>query len=444
MSRRSSQLQSGALAGLLLSFAAFAACQEEPTHTHIVLDVHVAKAIEDRVTSVVVHAEKRSSATTDDVRDAKASFKAGDAPRFVLQPAANQAQLQVRIVALQNREEIASAVLRSRYSAGRGLFLAVELGCEDAYDLGEQSASEEPAKPIDSCKYKKTPRAGAAGGPAAGSGGKPAMPKAGSSGEAPSGVTGEAGAAGSDANRGTGGAGSGAAGANVGGAGAGGGNPSAGAGGSADGSTVSNTGGQSGAGTSGAGAGGAAGGGGASGEPGTGCLTWQAVATISDAIETLSPPAFVAGTEHRDNPTENIPNFVCRATPAGTATQLVGKASKWGCYLPGPGATAYTVMDDLEILISSNTSPCLTWKTLSPTTAPTSPLIFGTGASAARVCRVSHAGVAEDRNTSGERVGQVRLESGQYVCRYEYYYYVENMTHVNEAGELTQVLDLAQ
>jgi hypothetical protein len=457
MSHRSSQLRAASLAGLLLSFAlcaVLAACQEAPTNTHIVLDVHVAKAIEDRVTSVVVHAEKRSGGTTDDVRNVKASFKAGDTPRFVLQPAANQAQLQVRVVALQNREEIASAVLRSRYSAGRGLFLDVELGCEGPYDLGEQLASEEPSKPIDSCKYPKTARAGAAGG--AGSGGKPAMAQAGSSGEAPSGLTGEAGAAGSDANRGTGGAGTGAAGANEGGAGAagaagaaGGGNISAGAGGTAGGSTVSNTAGQGGAGTGGAGAGGAgaggaAGGGGASGAPGTGCLTWQPVATISDAIETLSPPAFVAGTEHRDTPTENIPNFICRATPAGTATQLVGKASKWGCYLPGPGMTAYTVMDNLEILISSNTSPCLTWKTLSPTTAPTSPLIIGTGAGAARICRVSHAGVAEGRNTSGERVGQVRLESGQYVCRYEYYFYIENMTHVNEAGELTQVLDLAQ
>jgi hypothetical protein len=431
------------------------ACQEAPTQTHILLEVHVASAIAKQVTRIVVHGEKRSGATTDDVTQASANYKAGDTPRFVLQPAADSGRLQLRVVALHDREEIASALLKSWYSEGRGLYLDIELGCTGPYDLGEQQAAESPAKAIDSCDFAmaKNPRAGSGGaggksgsggGPAAGSGGKPAQTSAGTGGVPGSGAGGDGGAsdtpgtppasgtgataAGGSGAGGTGGAGSGGMAGQglVGGAGAagGGGAGSGGVGGAA-------------------GAAGAAGGGGASGAPGSGCLSWQTVVTISDAIETLSPAAFIAGTEHRDNPIEEIKQFICRATPTGTTEKLVGKASKWGCYLPGPGTTAYTVMDNVEILISSNTAPCLTWKPLSPTQAPASPLIFGDGSGAARVCRVSHSGVAEDRNTSGERIGQVRLESAHYVCRYEFYYYVENMTHVNLAGETTQVLDLA-
>jgi hypothetical protein len=449
MIRRRRKLHSSSMLACVAGWAVLAAaCQKAPTQTHIVLDVHVASAIAKQVTSVVVHGQKRSGATTDDVTKASADYEPGETPRFVLQPAAAQERLQLRIVALHDREEVASATLRSWYSAGRGLYLGVELGCSGAYDLEDQEASESPTKPINSCNFKlaKTPNAGSGGAggksgsggePAAGSGGKPANPSAGTGGTSSAGASG---ASEPEPTNRTGAAGGSGTAAGTGGAGQG---PVSGTG-AAGGGGASGAAGSGGAGSGGGGAGGAAGGGGSAGAtPAPGCLTWRTVATISDAIETLIPEAFIAGTEHRDNPTEEIKQFICRASPAGMTEKLVGKASKWGCYLPGPLATAYTVMENLEILISSNTAPCLAWKPLSPTQPPTSPLIFGDGSGAARVCRVSHAGIAEGRNTSGERIGQVRLESGQYVCRYEFYYYVENMTHVNLAGEATEVLALA-
>jgi hypothetical protein len=438
-----------------------AACQDAPTQTHIVLQVHVARAIAAQVTSIVVHGQKQSGATTVDVSEASADYDAGETPRFVLQPATGRDELHVRIVALHDREEVASATLTSWYSAGRGLYLDIELGCSDAYDLGGQQASGSPGKPIDSCDFTmlKTPRAGSGGaGGKSGSGGAPAAGSGGAgSGGAGAGGGGGAGggagasgdgASGTESTSRTGAAGGSGTAAGAGGAGQG---PVSGAGAAGGGGSSGSAAGSGGAGSGGAGAGGAgvggvggaAGGGGTGGGPGTGCLTWRTIATISDAIETLSPEAFIAGIEHRDTPTEDIKQFICRASPAGLTEKLVGKASKWGCYLPGPGTTAYTVMENVEILISSNTAPCLTWKPLSPAQPPTSPLIFGDGSGATHVCRVSHAGVAEGRDTSGERIGQVRLESAQYVCRYEFYYYVENMTHVNLAGETTQVLDLA-
>src|SRR4051794_40212660 len=108
MRRRGSQHRCVWIAGWLLLLAA---CQEGATPTHIVLDVHVAKLIEARVTSVVVHSDKRSGAESEDDPEAKATFKAGQTPRFILQPATHQAQLQLRVVALHDREEIASALL---------------------------------------------------------------------------------------------------------------------------------------------------------------------------------------------------------------------------------------------------------------------------------------------------------------------------------------------
>jgi hypothetical protein len=436
----------------LLAFLLLAgfACQDEPTQTHIVLEVHVAKAIEAEVTSIVVHGEKPSSSGPTDVSKATADFEPGDTPRFVLQPATGQAQLQVRVVAMHERDELASALVKSRYAAGRGLHLDVELGCTGPYDLGEQEAAATPSKKLVSCDYEKLPsggsggKAGSGGGPAAGTSGKivGAVTAAGGGGSS---GTGEAGLGADEGGAGAAGLGSSGTAAGSGGAGSGG----AGAGGAGAGGAGAGGAGAGGAGAGGAGAGGAgAGGAGAGGRSGAGaggdpfdCVTWTHVTTISDAIESLNPPAYIAGHELRDNPTEEIPQFICQATPPGLSTKLVGKASRWGCYIPGPGTTAYTVTEDVEIMVSSNTSPCLRWNPLSPTIAPASRLMFGDDGS--RVCRVSHSGNAEGRSTSGERVGQVRLESNQYVCRFEFYYYLDNMTHVNLAGEATQVLDLA-
>jgi hypothetical protein len=325
------------------------------------------------------------------------------------------------------------------------LFLNVELGCSGAANLGDQVASDAPAKSINSCDHapkQNPPRAGSgAGGGSgaeAGSGGRGTISNPptteGASGTAAagsggpdgedSGDGGEGGEAGNgDAGSGSGGAGSGGAG----GGGAGSGGSSRGGRGGAGGSGGAGSGGRGGAGSSGSGA----------------CYEWTTVATISDAIETMTPEAFVAGVEHRDtSPAEDVEQFICRAKPEGMSIKVVGKASRWGCYMPGPGTTNYTVTSDVDILISRNTQPCLAWSALSSTQEPSSALVFGDDPQAHRVCRVFHDEAAEGHSTSGARVGQVRQEDGRWVCRYEFYYYIDNQTRVNQSGETVEVLQL--
>jgi hypothetical protein len=405
-------------------------CRDAPEQTHIVLDVHVAKALAEDVTRIVVHGEKPSGAQTRDVTEASAAFKAGDAPRFVLQPAEDQTRLQVRIVALNGRDEVASAVLKSRYEPGRGLFLNVELGCGGAANLGDQVASDAPPKSINSCDHapkQNPPRSGSGGGGSsgveAGSGGRgtisnPTTIEGGSgSAAAGSGGGGEDSGDSGESGAGSGGAGSGGAGSSGAGSGGRGGAGSGGAG----------NGGRGGAGNSGSGA----------------CYEWKPVATISDAIETMTPEAFVAGVEHRDSsPAEDIEQFICRAKPEGMSIKVVGKASRWGCYMPGPGTTNYTMTSDVDILVSRNTQPCLSWSALSSMQEPSSTLVFGDDPQAHRVCRVFHDEAAEGHGTSGARIGQVRQEDGRWVCRYEFYYYVDNQTRVNQTGETVEVLQL--
>jgi hypothetical protein len=132
------------------------------------------------------------------------------------------------------------------------------------------------------------------------------------------------------------------------------------------------------------------------------------------------------------------------ASPDPLTPKAVGKASRWGCYVPGPGESVYTVTTGVELLISRNSSPCLAWKPLDPSIAPTSPIVFG----GSRVCRVSHDGVFHDvpgvaRSTTGERIGQVRMEGGVWVCRYEFYFNELNKTLINNPSETTDVLDFA-
>ncbi|HKP61076.1 MAG TPA: hypothetical protein VJV78_30305 [Polyangiales bacterium] len=375
------------------------ACQDGTTQTHVLLEVQVAQALAKRVTRVDVHGQKPGG-SRDEGAGVSSAYKAGDALRFVLQPSAAQSRLQVRIVALSDGEVIASAVLRSRYRAAHGLHLKVEIGCEGERDLGEQTASETARELIDTCKFrvKELPMAGAGG--AAGGGGMTVelMPAAGMGGR------GEGGKSGS----GTGG---------VGGAGAGG------------------------AGAGGAGAG-AAGGAGMPAEPASsepGCYSWRKVAKIAE-VETLMPAAFVAGTEQRDGSAEEVKQFICLATPPGISGKLLGKASKWGCYIPVAGEAAATVTTDVEVLISRNSQPCLSWVALEAERAPAGTLLFGDGR--VQACRVFHEGVGEEgHNTSGARVGQVRHEDGKWVCRYEFYSYLMRPTLTNQPAERTEVLE---
>jgi hypothetical protein len=142
-----------------------------------------------------------------------------------------------------------------------------------------------------------------------------------------------------------------------------------------------------------------------------------------------------------------ITQYICMAGPPEIPSAAIGKASIWGCFIPGPGDTAYKVPNNVELLVSNNLSPCLTWdQKLDPSHEPTGPVVFGDPPM--HVCYVQHIGTYHDDMgnvvaTKGPRIGQVRSEGGVWVCRYEFYYGEYMKTFVNQMGEDTRVLDLA-
>lgn len=153
------------------------------------------------------------------------------------------------------------------------------------------------------------------------------------------------------------------------------------------------------------------------------------------------PEAFVAGLEQRENQAD-VKQYICLATPQGVTGKLLGKASRWGCYIPAAGDAAYTeITTDVDILISSNAQPCLHWAPLEAERAPASTLQFGSP-NPVRACRVFHEGIAEEgKNTKGARVGQVRQENGKWVCRFEFYSGLQMPTLTNQPGEVAEVLE---
>ena len=429
------------------------ACGGDSAQTKIVLFVSANEPLAERITRVGVYDLRDAQ---DPSPDTSQPFTRGVSQRFEQAPRPGRSDMRVRIVAWHDQDLIASASLRSEYTEGLSLYLRLTIDCEGTNDLGWHSASiKSSVSAIDTCGTSASVPSTTAG--AAGTRQTTSNQRMGAGGET-AGAAARESSAGKDGSSGT------SAGSNGEDNGAGAGRaandgiqPSPASGGAG---AAGESGAQSGAGADAAGSGMATGSGGAAGQGGraaaagssgggagggsgvpANCYNWRTIQSAAD-VERITPGAYVAGIEQRQNPAEQVPQYVCLARPSPLTDKAVGKGSRWGCYIPGPDpATSYTATNNIDVLVSSNDQPCLAWKPFDGAREPDSNLVLGEGQQASKVCRVYHDGVGETRLTSGARVGQVRFEGGRWVCRFEFYFGDYHMTFTNAAGEQTEVLD---